>query len=63
MAAGGAKAKTHGHTNASLGVRTSPFLSFWYAGGFDVSVRAELRAPEACRLCMCKEELPLSVRP
>lgn len=60
VAAGGAKAKTHGHTNAALGVRTSPFVSFWYCGGaFPAAVRRELEPPEGCRLCHSKAELPL----
>ena len=67
VAAGGAKAKTHGHTNAALGARTSPFISFWYGGGLPGGVTTEelLRAsavPEACRLCSRRADLPSSVR-
>lgn len=43
VAAGGSKAKTHGHTNAALGVRTSPFVSFWYCGHMPQAVRKRLK--------------------
>ena len=62
VVAGGSKAKTHGHSNASLGVRTSPFVSFWYVGGCPREVRDALRAPEGCRLCQALADLPPAVR-
>ena len=61
VAAGGVKAKTHGHSNAALGVRTSPFVSFWYAGAFPADVRRELQPPEGCRLCWQISSLPQAV--
>lgn len=62
VAAGGAKARTHGHTNAALGARTSPFVSFWYAGGFSTALLSRLRPPSAtCRLCWSVGELPRGV--
>ena len=62
VAAGGAKAKTHGHTNAALGARTSPFVSFWYGGRFPPKVRARLKPPEGCVLCSSLDALPGGVR-
>jgi len=62
VAAGGAKAKTHAHTNAALGARTSPFVSFWYAGGFPATARARLSPPEGCVLCSSVDALPPAVR-
>eukprot|EP00965_Chrysotila_dentata_P209544 6185353-Pleurochrysis_carterae.AAC.2 len=59
---GGAKAKTHGHTNAALGARTSPFISFWVGGGFPPKVAAKIRAPDACMLCKSLREIPPVVR-
>ena len=59
---GGSKAKTHGHTNAALGVRTSPFVSFWYCGHFTSHVRKQLQSTDRCRLFWSREELPPSVR-
>ena len=60
--AGGAKAKTHGHTNAALGARTSPFVSFWYGGRFPPKVRARLAPPDGCVLCSRLDALPAGVR-
>ncbi len=62
VAAGGAKARTHGHTNAALGARTSPFVSFWYAGRFPPPARARLAPPEGCLLCWSLDALPAAVR-
>jgi hypothetical protein len=65
VAAGGAKSKTHGHTNAALGTRTSPFVSFWYIGGLSETVRAKLRAlpaDERFRVCWSLNELPVCAR-
>ena len=67
VASGGAKSKTHGHTNAALGVRTSPFVSFWYVGGVSAALRKELHATpaakvsERCRVCWGTDDLPPSV--
>ena len=61
VAAGGAKRKTHGHTKAALGARTSPFVSFWYGGGFPQRVLDRLRPPDSCRLCWSAAELPPGV--
>ena len=61
VAAGGVKAKTHGHSNAALGIRTSPFVSFWYAGGFPADARRELQSPEGCRVCWQISSLPQAV--
>jgi len=64
VAAGGAKAKTHGHTNASLGARTSPFISFWYGGQLPSEVIRQARPPDAnCQLCRRTDELPTYVSP
>ena len=66
VAAGGQKAKTHGHTNASLGARTSPFVSFWYGGGFPSAVRAQLAArlaQDRVRFVVSRDQLPPGVRP
>jgi len=62
VVAGGAKAKTHGHTNAALGARTSPFVSFWYGGRFPPKVRARLAPPDGCVLCSRLDALPAGVR-
>lgn len=62
ISSGGAKAKTHGHTNAALGSRTSPFVSFWYCGGFKPKTRKKMRPPEGCVLCWSVEALPHGVR-
>jgi len=61
LTSGGAKAKTHGHTNAALGIRTSPFVSFWYCGGFGPALRKRVTPPEGCELCWSTEELPPGV--
>ena len=63
LLSGGAKAKTHGHTNAALGVRTSPFVSFWYAGGgWPRSALSDaLQLPEGCRVIRHRSALPPSV--
>ena len=61
VASGGAKAKTHGHTNAALGVRTSPFVSFWYGAAFPPALRAQLPRPDGCVVCMRAEALPPGV--
>ena len=58
VSSGGAKAKTHGHTNAALGARTSPFVSFWYGGGFPGEVLSSMVAPEGCHLCTRVEQIP-----
>uniref|UniRef100_A0A6U5M4J8 Uncharacterized protein n=1 Tax=Calcidiscus leptoporus TaxID=127549 RepID=A0A6U5M4J8_9EUKA len=60
----GPKARTHGHTNAALGARTSPFISFWVGGGFPPSLVSKLfrRAPEGCMLFRRLEDLPAAVR-
>ena len=62
VSGGGAKAKTHGHTNAALGARTSPFVSFWYCGGFAPKTRKKLTPPEGCVLAWSVEALPPGVR-
>jgi hypothetical protein len=62
IASGGAKAKTHGHTNAALGVRTSPFVSFWAGGGFPAEVLEGLRPPEGCMLAWGLDGLPAAIR-
>ena len=61
VSAGGKKAKTHGHTNAALGARTSPFVSFWYGAGFPPKVSKQLSAPEGCVLCRSLDALPHGV--
>lgn len=62
VSSGGTKAKTHGHTNAALGVRTSPFISFWYVGGVPATARAALTTPpDGCRLFWARSELPPAV--
>lgn len=66
LAAGGAKSKTHGHTNAALGVRTSPFVSFWYVGGLSAAARAQLRrlkpdGEPGVRVCWSAADLPPQV--
>lgn len=62
VASGGAKAKTHGHTNAALGARTSPFVSFWYGGGLPHGVASgDVTPAESCRMCSHREDLPRSV--
>jgi len=58
----GSKAKTHGHTNAALGARTSPFISFWYCGGLPSKAVKRLRPPEGCVLARSLDELPAGVR-
>jgi hypothetical protein len=72
---GGRKARTHGHTKAALGARTSPFVSFWYVGHVDDAVRRALRErerehaaeatapPPRVRLCWKLSKLPSSVLP
>jgi len=62
LASGSSKAKTHGHTNAALGIRTSPFISFWAGGGFPWQITRALCAPEGCMLVWRLEHLPPSVR-
>lgn len=62
IAGGGAKKHTHGHTNAALGARTSPFVSFWYCGGFPSALASRLRAPEGIRIYRSLVELPVAVR-
>ena len=62
VSSGGAKAKTHGHTNAALGARTSPFVSFWYCGGLPPKARRKLAPPEGCTLSWSVETLPHGVR-
>ena len=65
VSAGGAKAKTHGHTSAALGARTSPFVSFWYCGGIKPKLRKRLAArplPDGCALCWGVNALPPGVR-
>jgi len=61
VSSGGAKAKTHGHTNAALGARTAPFISFWYGGLLPAISAASLAAPEGCELCWQTQHLPQSV--
>ena len=65
VASGGEKAKTHGHTNAALGVRTSPFVSFWYCGGFPPTARlhklAKRPPPDGTTLCWSLDALPAGV--
>ena len=67
LASGGAKSKTHGHSNAALGVRTSPFVSFWYVGGITQTFCNQLRSTpiakisERCRLCWSTSDLPPGV--
>ena len=61
VASGGAKAKSHGHTNAALGARTSPFVSFWYGAAFPPALRAQLPRPDGCVVCLRAEALPPSV--
>lgn len=62
LEAGTGKAKTHGHTNAALGVRTSPFISFWAGGGFPRPIADSLRAPAGCMLEWDLARLPPGVR-
>lgn len=57
----GAKKHTHGHTNAALGARTSPFVSFWYCGGFPKELAARIKPPEGMRMCRSIDELPQAV--
>lgn len=59
---GGAKSKTHGHTNAALGVRTSPFVSFWYCGGIGAKIRKQILPPDGCLLCWSVDNLPPAVK-
>ncbi|KAG1655664.1 hypothetical protein FOA52_007913 [Chlamydomonas sp. UWO 241] len=59
VASGGTKAKTHGHTKAALGARTSPFVSFWYAGTFPAE---RLEAPDNCVICKSTASLLPAVR-
>ena len=68
--AGGAKAKTHGHTNAALGARTSPFVSFWYCGGIPsgelrksvaYELKKDLAESSSCRVCWHLKEVPPEV--
>ena len=65
VASGGEKAKSHGHTNAALGVRTSPFVSFWYCGGFPPTARlhklAKRPPPDRTMLCWSLDALPAGV--
>ena len=61
VASGGSKAKSHGHTNASLGIRTSPFVSFWFGGGFPRGLVASVRAPPNCILSRQISGLPNGV--
>ncbi|KAL1528027.1 hypothetical protein AB1Y20_009396 [Prymnesium parvum] len=62
VSAGGAKSKTHGHTNAALGVRTSPFVSFWYCGGISPKVKTKLSPPDGCVLAWSQDSLPPGVQ-
>jgi len=76
VASGGRKAKSHGHTNAALGARTSPFISFWYVGGVADGVRRLLKEheqaaeqaargsgaePPRVRVCWTTSQLPNGV--
>ena len=61
---GGSKAKTHGHTNAALGSRTSPFVSFWYGGSLPPGLSAsDITLPLSCRMCRWQDDLPAAVKP
>ena len=62
IAAGGTKARTHSHTNAALGARTSPFVSMWYCGGLPEAVRGKLQPPEECSLFWTRASLPAIAR-
>jgi len=62
LASGGSKAKTHGHTNAALGARTSPYISFWAGGGFPEALLSSLRPPEGCMLAWSLSGLPSGMR-
>lgn len=62
ISSGGAKAKTHGHTNAALGIRTSPYVSFWYCGGISPKTLRKFAVPKACMLCYDVPSLPPGVR-
>jgi hypothetical protein len=61
ISSGGVKAKTHGHTNAALGARTSPFISFWYCGGLPKALLKSTCAPDGCVLCWNSRQLPAGV--
>ena len=64
VATGGAKKGTHGHTNAALGIRTSPFISFWHAGHLPAEVVQRATPPDAtCQLCYRTDALPPYIRP